>query len=507
MVVGVLQLVIINKYREKLSEIHDKSCFVIIDFINVVLMGFGLKKEKKTVGHKKHKVENQYQQLSDVKFDFSKIRIWILVWTLGVFGQTGWSIESTWFNTFVYEKIDKNPSILTPMLILGALATTLSIWILGTLTDRTGNRRKLISCGFIVWGGLLMCFGLTQFLAKNYFSFAIVCILIGDMLISFFASMSTEVGYSIWLTDIMNDSNRGQIGAAIAVQCVLGALFGNIIGGLIVGSENNYLKMFFMIGSFIVVFGILSARLFSKKDDVRVAVQGSFSKQLFSVLNFKTLLKQKELLWVNISVTVFFIGFIAYYPHLGNYLLLYLGYSADKMGLIEAVPLVLAMIVTVPVSKYINNDKFSEITLTSIVTGLIGATIIYFITPESINTEKTFDIRLCLGIFLVGVSYVVMLQATKVWTKKLYPTANKGQYEVLWALSYLFIPMLVGSNIANVVIKNTGLSVYNEVIQRYEYIPKGNIFIIGALISTASIIPILMTKKYTNKKEHEFIEK
>ena len=34
---------------------------------------------------------------------------WIIIWTLGLIGQIGWNIEGTWFNTFVYEKIDKTP--------------------------------------------------------------------------------------------------------------------------------------------------------------------------------------------------------------------------------------------------------------------------------------------------------------------------------------------------------------------------------------------------------------
>ena len=160
----------------------------------------------------------------------------------------------------------------------------------------------------------------------------------------------------------------------------------------------------------------------------------------------------------------------------------------------------MAMVLTVPASKYINNDKFLEISGVMIILGLLGGFIMQQVTPESINTNMAFDIRLFLGIFLLGTSYVVMLQATKVWTKKLYPIENKGQYEVLWAIAYGLLPMTFASNLGEIIIKHTGLSILNEVTERFEYIPNGNLFVIGALISMVSIIPIMMTKKYSKKR-------
>ena len=506
--IGFFQLFVIRNYKDKIRKIYDKSAFVIIDFINIVLFGFGVRKEKKNLHNKKNKKFKTYQPLqTDVKFDFPNVRMWILIWTLGLVGQVGWNIESTWFNTFVYDKIDKNPSIITPMLILSALATTVSIWLLGTKTDRTGNRRSLISSGYIVWGILLMGFGLTQFLAKDFFSFAIFGIVVGDMCISFFASMSTDVGYSTWLTDIMNDKNRGQIGGAIAVQSVLGSLIGTVVGGQLVGANNNYLKMFFVIGLSLLIFGILAGILYTKKDDIKVMPRGTYKKQLFEVVDYKSIFKHKELLWVHISIAVFFVGFNTYFPHLGNYLIDYLGFSAYQMGFIEAIPLIMAMVLTVPASKYINNDKFLEISVLSIISGLLGAFVMHQITPESINSDIAFDIRLFLGIFLIGTSYVIMLQATKVWAKKLYPTETKGQYEVLWAFAFALIPMLFASNIGEAIIKNTGLSIPNEETGRFEYIPNGTLFLIGNLISMVSIIPIMMTRKYSKKRLSETVSK
>ena len=506
--IGVAQYLIIKKNKEKILRFYDRSCYIIIDFIYVVLFGFGVKKEKKSLHRKNNQRADRTQraQLSDVKFDFAKIRMWILIWTLGLIGQIGWNVEGTWLNTFVYDKIDKNPSIITPMLILSALATTVSIFIFGSLTDKTGKRRNLISWGYIIWGILLMCFATTQIMVKNYFSVAIVCVVLGDMFISFFGSVSTDVGYSTWLTDIMNDENRGQIGAAIAVQSVLGSLLGNIINGKLVGSGSNYTRLFLVIGSLLSVFGIVSIFLFNKKDDIKM-YHNKLRPQIKEPFTLKVLFNNKELLFIYICISIFFTGYNTYSPHLGNYLIHYLGYSAEQMGVIQAIPVLMAAMVTIPVSSYINKDKFLEVSALSIIAGFIGVLLVFPLTPESVNTDMIFNLRIFIAIFLVGVSYVVMLQATKTWTKKLAPKDSKGRFEVLFAIAFALIPMTFGSTVGENIVKLTGENIVNEVTNRMEYIPNGSIFLIGALISSLSFIPIMLIKKHSNKRLAEEVKK
>lgn len=495
-VLGAVWLFIVIKFSDKILIVYKKAPF---PWMKVSVSDYR-KKKKKSKNSNNTKKNGVIVSTSKNRVGHPKIRMWVLIWSLGLMGQIGWNVESMWFNTFVYEKIDKNPSIITPMLILSALATTVSIFLLGTLSDRTGRRRTLISTGYIVWGVLTIVFGFNQLLVNKSYVLAIIGVVFGDMLVSFFGSMSTDVGYATWTTDIMNDDNKGKIGAAIAIQCVLGSLLGNVIGGYIVGQENNYMRLFIVVGSVLATFGVVSAYMFTNKDDVKPSIRGTFKQQFFSVFDFRNLLKQKELLWVNLSVIIFFIGFNTYFPHLGNYLIHYLGFSADKMGLIQAIPLVLAMIITLPVSNFVNKDKFVPVSVFAIASGIVGALFVYPITPDLIDTTSFFDIRLFLGVFFVGVSYVVMLQSTKIWTKKLYPSDSKGQYEGLWAISYVLLPMTFASIISQNVVKLSGLTIENSLTGQIEYIPNGNIFLIGVTISTLSVIPVIITKLIKRNK-------
>ena len=95
------------------------------------------------------------------------VKNWIFIWTLGMIGQLCWNIENYWFNTFVYTKISPNPTIVTIMVAISAIATTLATFIFGTISDRLGKRKPFITWGYILWGIFTIIFGLSEFASNN----------------------------------------------------------------------------------------------------------------------------------------------------------------------------------------------------------------------------------------------------------------------------------------------------------------------------------------------------
>lgn len=75
-VVGLAELFIIKKYKEKIVKINNCACYVIIDFLNAVLYGIGIKKQKKNLHPKKNKTKkDEYVPLqNEFEFDFSYLR-------------------------------------------------------------------------------------------------------------------------------------------------------------------------------------------------------------------------------------------------------------------------------------------------------------------------------------------------------------------------------------------------------------------------------------------------
>lgn len=425
----------------------------------------------------------------------SGFSMWLLIWGLGLAGQICWNMENQWFNTFVYAKIAKDPKIITGMLICSAAATTFATFFFGTWADRTGKRRTFISFGYILWGIFTIAFGLTQFISHDQYLLMAVSVVLADTVMSFFGSMGNDAGFNTWTNDIMTDKNRGGIGAALATQPVLGTILGTVIGGMLVGENDNYMRLFVVMGVFVIIFGFVSLFALNKKDDVEPSVRGSFWQQFASVFNFRKFFAQKELVLVNIGVSLFFIGFNVYFAYMGNYIIYYLGYSADQMGIIEAVPLMLAMLTAVPIGILINKNKHPYLALASVVVNIIGLLILYPITEADVNPDSIFDLRIWLGIFVVGVGYVGILQTTKVWTKQLYPKDAKGQFEGIWILFFVLIPMIGGSLIGQKVVASSNASFMDEVSGQWQYIPNGNIFIVGAAVILLSAIPFALTAR------------
>lgn len=426
------------------------------------------------------------------------LKTWILVWGLGLAGQLCWNIENQWFNTFIYAKIAKDPSIISWMVAVSAVATTFATFFFGTLADRKGSRKPFIAWGYIAWGICTIGFGLTEYIPKEALTVAAAMVVIADAIMSFFGSMGNDAGFNAWTNDLMREGNRGQIGAALATQPVIGTIVGTLLGGALIGDEENYMRLFLIMGGLVIVFGIVALIFMRDDPSLRPNVEGGFWKQFASVFNFKKFFSQKELVVVNVTVAVYFIGFNVYFAHMGNYMLHYLGFNEGDMGLLQGIGLILAMLMVIPSIFLINKKKTPLVCLIAILVAIVGLLWIFFmIDPSSVDNTTAFaakNIPLILGVFLVGTGYVVILQTTTVWAKALYPKDSKGQFEGVRIVFFVLIPMVFGSIIATPVIESAGLQIQGEV--GMEYIPNGYIFLVGAVISVLAVVPLAFAWKF-----------
>ena len=430
---------------------------------------------------------------------------WALVWGLGIAGQLCWNIENQWFNTFVYEKIAKDPVIISWMVAISAAATTISTFVTGTFTDRHGRRRFAVSVGYIFWGVFTILFGTTEFIAKGAGSnasrllmTATVAVVAADAIMSFFGSMGNDSGFNAWMNDHMTDSNRGQIGAALATQPIIGTIVGTVAGGMLIGEENNYMRLFLVMGAFVIACGVLSLVFLKDAPDLKPYKEGSFFAQFASVFNFKKYFKLKELVWVNLTLAAYFIAFNMYFTHIGNYMIYYLGFTADLMGIMEGIGLTLAMLVAIPASKLINAGKHVPITFCAVVFNIVGVLVLgLLVRPDNVNVDSIFNPVMLIGVFLIGVGYVVFLQTISVWAKGLYPKEAKGQFEGIRILFFVLIPMVVAPLISTPIIKKYGEIITVDNVT--QYLPNEVLFLVGAGVSLIVFLPLFMAAKYSKK--------
>ena len=436
----------------------------------------------------------------------SGLRFWGLVWGLGIAGQLCWNIENQWFNTFVYAKIAKDPTIISWMVAISSIATTVSTFLFGTLSDRKGKRRPFIAFGYIIWGVFTILFGTTEFITAGKSStaglllLAATAVVLADAFMSFFGSMGNDAGFNAWLNDKMNDSNRSHIGAALATQPIIGTIIGTVVGGMLIGKEDNYMRLFLVMGGLVIVCGVLSLFLVEDESGLKPNRQGGFWKQLGSAFNFKELAKRKELLWVFLVLTVYFVSFNVYYPHVGNYMIYYLGFSADSIGLIQGLALIFGMLAVIPASRMLNRNKFVPATVIAVILSIIGVGILgLFGRPENVDKTTIFNWNLLIGLFLFGCGYIMFMQVLSVWMKQLFPEEAKGQFEGFRIIFFVLIPWVVSPFIANPIIKNNGKIVDADGMEAF--LPTHVLFLISVLLIVLTFIPLFFAARQRKMRE------
>ena len=213
-----------------------------------------------------------------------------LLWIIGIAGQLCWNLENQWFNMYIYKYFgyDLGTNIITGMIIFSSIATAISTFLFGIISDNIGKRKPFIVIGYILWGVFTCVFAFTnKLVALNNIFVMIVLVVLADSIMSFFGSMGNDSGFNAWTSDILNEDNKKHIGIAIACQPVIGTICGTIIGGMIVNSFLGYIGFFTITGIIISIIGLLTLLMMKEERKTLVNNSKSFFRQLKEIFNFK----------------------------------------------------------------------------------------------------------------------------------------------------------------------------------------------------------------------------
>ena len=413
-------------------------------------------------------------------------REWILIWVVGLAGQLCWNVENQWFNTFIYAKIGPYAWIISWMTAVSSIVTTFSTFFWGTLSDRKGKRKPFIFIGYVLWGIFTILFGVSEFLPKNELVAAAVMIVAMDALMSFFGSMGNDAAFSSWTTDISNERNRGQIGAALAALPIIATILGTVVSGILINLL-DYFAFFIIMGVSVMIIGTVGFFYMKEGEGLQPNCdKEGFWHQFFSVFNFKTVKENKELFCVFLVSCVYFICFNFYYAHIGNYFIYVLGFNEGMAGILQGAGLGLAILATIPATKAINNGKHIPMIIASIVFSVIGLFIVGF-------AGKSIALLLP-GIILAGVGYVLIVQTTTAWSKNLYPEGSVGQFEGVRIIFNVMIPMVLGPSTANIIIQTMGTEVV--INGNAGMAPSAALFFAAGILSVLTLVPTYFASKH-----------
>ena len=206
-----------------------------------------------------------------------------------------------------------------------------------------------------------------------------------------------------------------------------------MLGGALIGDNQNYQRLFWTMGLFVIVMGVLSLFVMKDSPALKPNRQGGFWRQFSNVFRVKGFFSRRELVLVSVTTTLFFIPFNVYFVHMLNWMIYHLGFTEFNTGLIEGIGLIAAMVLAIPAIFLINRDKTPLVAAAAMIIDMIGLWVIYlFVRPGTVDTASVFSVGnlvLILGVFLVGSGYVLITQSMTMWLKQLYPAESRGQFE------------------------------------------------------------------------------
>ncbi len=414
---------------------------------------------------------------------------WTLIWVLGMAGQICWNIENSWFNNFVYDKIAPDPSIVSWMVGVSAAVTTFCTFLIGTWGDRAGKRKPFICAGYILWGLFTFLFGVTEKLPRDPLFIAASAVVIADAVMSFFGSMGNDSGFSAWTTDISDESNRGKLGGVLAVMPVFATIFGAVVSGALI-EKMDFFAFFALMGGLVAAVGVLA--LFTLEDAPTLKPkrdERGFWHQFLEVFNWRTVTGNRELFWVFLVMTVYFIGFNVYFPYITIYFVNYLGYDYGMTGVIQGVGLLAASLTTIPAARFIDRGHPAEVIFAALGANTVGLLLV--------SVTQALPVLL-VGVFGAGVGYILVLQSLTAWMKNLYPEEQRGQFEGIKQIFFVCVPMIVGPAIAARVINRWGV----ETVVNGEpgMVPAPNLFAISAALTVLTVLPLIVARKLSRRR-------
>ncbi len=440
---------------------------------------------------------------------------WFLLLLFGTIGQIAWSVENMFFNAFVYDDVAQSLDTVTLMVQLSGIAATVVTLIAGTLSDKIGNRRSIISYGYAIWGitvALFGClapgniatvFGLPLDEAVNV---ALTLVVIGDCVMTFFGSAANDAAFNAWVTDNTRPSYRGRVESILSILPLIALLIVAGGFGIIKGLVGGYQNVFIGLGAIISLCGIAGIFLFKDSPDIQKS--GSFKDIIYG---FRPSVIKAHLPFYAtlLSVAVFGITFQVFMPYLIIFMSKVLGFSDLEYSAVFAIAILAGAGVNIYLGKL--SDRMSKSKLlyvASIVTsvGLLGmylASKIESKIPLLIFFGIGGFVMICGNIFSSALNGAILRDHT--------PEGAVGKMQGIRMVASVLIPMIVGPAIGNAINKTSGEMLEGADLMTSAYLPAGEIFLAGAVVAllALAVVPIIRKAESRNiaKKENRKFSK
>lgn len=429
---------------------------------------------------------------------------WIMLILFGLIGQIAWSVENMYFNLFVFETIAPDLETVTLMVQLSGITATITTLIAGTLSDKTGNRRKFISYGYMIWGVTVALFGFlsvegTQTLfamdTQTAITVTLTAVVVGDCVMTVFGSTANDAAFNAWVTDNTKEEYRGKVEGVLSVLPLFAMLI--VAGGFgILVQALTYKWLFFALGVVISACGVVG--LFTIKDSPLLEKKGTL-KDIF--YGFKPeVIKENAALYIALCVMgVYGIACQIFMPYLIIYMTTYLHFEVIEYSIVFGGAIIVGAVVNIllgGVTDRMNKAKLLYVAAGVFAAGLLGMYFAHF--EDKMATLIVFGL---FGLVMIT-GYIFVSALCGAIVRDHTPEKDAGKLQGVRMIFSVLIPMILGPMIGNAINKAANIplpDLSSADVMTTAYIPAPEIFLAAAIVAVVlfAVIPFLV--KRTNK--------
>ncbi|MFI2754921.1 MFS transporter [Cellulomonas sp. P22] len=415
-------------------------------------------------------------------------RTWTALVVLGLVGQLAWTVENMYLNVFVYDTITDDPTVLAGMVAASAIVATVTTLLVGSFSDRVGNRRGFIAVGYVLWGLSTAAFGFVTVdgvegaaAAGSAVTAAVVAVVLLDCLMTLFGSGANDAAFNAWVTDTTVPANRGRVDSVLAIMPLLAMLL--VFGALDPLTQDGRWRVFFgVVGLITALIGVYAwfavrdapTRQVQSDGYLRAVLHGlrpavvRASPQLYALL----------LVWVVVATCI-----QVFLPYLIIYIQRYL--QIDGYAIVLAVVLTVASVLSVLGGRVM--DRVGKLRFLPWAVGVLAAGLVLMFFARGMAGVILAGIVMMAG-FLLSVATISALVRDET------PEGRAGNVQGLRMIAAVLVPMVVGPFLGAAVIRGADETYVD--LGLVKQVPTPWIFLAAAAVLVLVVPAVRLVRKH-----------
>ena len=419
-------------------------------------------------------------------------RVWFSAIFFGLIGQIAWIVENMYFATFAQDvfansgRSDMSYWVTTWMVILSAIAATLTTIFAGAWSDKVGKRKPFISFGYIFWGLTIMLFAILPMKVDGSKLFlTAVLIVLFDCIMTFAGSTSNDAAFNAWVADNTDDSNRGRINGILSILPVIAVVIVFVgLGSLYNSANESNAKFFIVLGLIPLLAGILAILIVKDAKDIKAL--GTLSKEEIFYGFKKDTIKNNKMLYVTLLGSCLIgISQQTFFSYLINFLIKTLGLG-DMFVIPMAVIIVCSAVITGIFGFMFDKYGRRVFYIPLLVMTVVG--VLSFYSLQFVDGLVHAALLYGGGSLMMG-GILSLIGAFTANFQDHIPKGSEGRLQGVRMCFMVLIPMIIGPIISLIL----GLDAMG--LNGNDFVPPYSLFMAAAIVAALAIIPILVIRK------------